>query len=261
MASWQLTVGECVLVMVEQIEDNSIPLTITSPPYDDLRAYHGYSFDFPAIAAQLWRVTRPGGVVVWIVRDQVARFTESCTSFEQALFFRSLGFLVNTMIYAVRNPKPNPQRVSYTPQFEFMFVLSKGKPAVTNWLMEPSKYAGSSTNGSNGRAQGYIPAKNRTIQRHKRRGNIWWYTVGSRLRGNDRASGGHPAPFPPGLARDHILAWSNPGDTVLDPMCGRGTVGEEALPLGRHFIGIDVSAVYVAEAERNLQGAKPHEQM
>ncbi len=251
---WQVFTGNCVVVMAAHIETESIPLTITSPPYDDLRDYEGYTFDFPAIAAQLWRVTRPGGVVVWVVRDQVARFTESGTSFEQVLFFKSLGFLVNTMIYAVRNPQPNAQRLSYTPQFEFMFVLSKGRPATVNWLTEPSKYAGRSTNGSNGRRQGYVPGQKRTIQKHKRRGNIWWYTAG---RGRDGDSQ-HPAPFPPGLAGDHIRTWSNPGDMVLDPLCGRGTVGEEALPLGRHFIGIDSSAAYITAAVANLKEVSQH---
>lgn len=52
--------GNCVDVM-RTIDDNSIDLTITSPPYDSLRTYKGYSFDFESIAKDLYRITKDGG--------------------------------------------------------------------------------------------------------------------------------------------------------------------------------------------------------
>ena len=52
------------------LPDNYIDLTVTSPPYDNLRTYNGYSFDFENIAKELFRVTKQGGVVVWVVGDQ-----------------------------------------------------------------------------------------------------------------------------------------------------------------------------------------------
>ena len=50
------------------IPNNSIDLTVTSPPYDDLRNYEGeWDFDFKELAKELYRVTKDGGVVVWVV--------------------------------------------------------------------------------------------------------------------------------------------------------------------------------------------------
>ena len=59
---------DCVDGM-KMLDSGSIDLTVTSPPYDNLRMYKGYSFDFDAVAAELFRVTKDGGVVVWVVND------------------------------------------------------------------------------------------------------------------------------------------------------------------------------------------------
>jgi DNA modification methylase len=91
--------GDCLQVM-KQFPDNFIDLTVTSPPYDNLRKYNGYTFDFEGIAKDLFRVTKPGGVVVWVVGDATIDGSETGTSFKQALYFKEIGFkLHDTMIY------------------------------------------------------------------------------------------------------------------------------------------------------------------
>jgi DNA modification methylase len=242
-----LYTGDCAQVMREYIPDGSIDLTVTSPPYDNLRTYKGYTFDFEAIAAQLWRVTKPGGVVVWVVADATINGSETGTSFRQALYFMGLGFnLHDTMIYETDKPPMNDNR--YQACFEFMFVLSKGHLRTWNPLMIRSIHAGKqNTSRVYLNSDGTLKpmTKPGVYNAQKVRTAIWRYSSG-----NDKP--GHPAPFPEALARDHIASWSNPGDVVLDPMMGSGTTGKEAVKAGRRFIGIDIAAEYVALARERI---------
>ena len=245
--SVQLYHGDCANVMAERIPDGAIDLTVTSPPYDNLRTYNGYTFDFEAIAAQLWRVTKPGGVVVWVVADATINGSETGTSFRQALHFMSLGFnLHDTMIYETDKPPMNDNR--YQACFEFMFVFSKGHLETWNPLVERSLHAGKrNTSRVYLNVDGTLKpmTKPGVYNDMKVRTSIWRYSSG-----NDKP--GHPAPFPEALARDHILSWSNPGDVVLDPMMGSGTTIKMAILTGRQAIGIDTSAEYVELARRRI---------
>ena len=92
--------GDC-LELMKNIPDGSVDLTVTSPPYDNLRTYNGFSWDFEETAKELYRITKSGGIVVWIVGDSYdKKGSETLTSFKQALFFKDLGFNVHdTMIY------------------------------------------------------------------------------------------------------------------------------------------------------------------
>jgi DNA modification methylase len=238
--NWQLFTGDCAAVMREQIADGAIDLTVTSPPYDNLRKYNGYHFDFEAIAAELWRVTKPGGVVVWVVADATINGSETGTSFRQALHLMGLGFnLYDTMIWDKGVNVPTEGR--YYNAFEFQFVFSKGKPNTLNLIVDK-------VNGSAGKLRKKEARIGNERRRYKdewrsikplsRRSNVWRVASAS----NNIA---HPGQFPEALARDHIISWSNPGDVVLDPMCGSGTTGKQAVMLGRRFIGIDISAEYV----------------
>ena len=248
MSEVQLYLGDCAIVMAEQIPDGAIDLTVTSPPYDNLRTYNGYTFDFEAIAMQLWRVTKPGGVVVWVVADATINGSETGTSFRQALHFMSLGFnLYQTLHYHKDGPPPKKRK--YEAVTEYMFVLSKGVPSAINLIRDKrNRWAGTSNWGqktireSDGRLTTRKPI---VVQQFGKRTTIWRYSSG----GTDT---GHPAPFPEALARDHILSWSNPGDVVLDPMMGSGTTGKMAVLTGRQFVGIDTSVEYVELARQRI---------
>lgn len=233
----------------EHIPDNSIDLTVTSPPYDNLRAYNGFSFDFEGLAHELYRVTKPGGVVVWVVGDATIKGSETGTSFRQALYFKDeVGFkLHDTMIYQKANPMPLRQN-RYQPCFEYMFVLSKGRPNVFNPIYVPSKNAGRVYHGQTHRGvKGELKqftSKGRTKQT-KIKENIWRYAVGNNVSSRDKIAFQHPAIFPEKLAEDHIVSWSNPGDIVLDPFMGSGTTAKMALLNNRNYVGFEISDEYI----------------
>lgn len=255
MSDVTLHCGDCAQVMAEHIADNSIDLTVTSPPYDNLRTYNGYTFDFEAIAAQLWRVTKPGGVVVWVAGDATINGSETGTSFRQALRFMELGFnLHDTMIYE-KSHISYPDDTRYYQVTEYMFVLSKGAPAAFSPICDRRNTYKMPWGGLTSRDKdGELKARK---SYHKGldfgpRYNIWRYHQGSGFTTQDTAAYNHPAIFPEALARDHILSWSNPGDVVLDPMMGSGTTGKMALLTGRRFVGIDISAEYVELARQRI---------
>lgn len=244
----------------EHVADESIDLTVTSPPYDNLRTYNGFSFDFEALAHELYRVTKPGGVVVWVVGDATIKGSETGTSFRQALYFKDVvGFnLHDTMIYRKKNPMPY-QHNRYQPCFEFMFVLSKGKPRVFNPLVTKTKNAGALSRLNQRQGDGNINSgngKGKPVRETRYRENIWEYGVGFGVSTTDKLAYKHPALFPEKLAEDHILSWSNPGDVVLDPFMGSGTTAKMAYLNDRHYIGFEISDEYVAIAEERLRQAR-----
>lgn len=235
-----------------------IDLTVTSPPYDGLRAYKGYEWSFDATARELWRVTKPGGVVVWVVADATVNGSESGTSFRQALAFMTLGFnLHDTMIYASEKPPLTHNR--YEQKFEYMFVFCKGKPNTFNPIMDNCSYAGMKQNARRFRHDGGITElmhQKGQIAETKIKGNIWAYETGS-YAVDDKYAFGHSAIFPEKLAEDHILSWSNPGDVVLDPFIGSGTTAKMAIRHHRQFIGVDISPEYCDLARRRIAAVQP----
>ena len=254
--------------------DECIDLTVTSPPYDlvdfdaagnlvtypsqGLRDYEGYTWDFVSIARQLWRVTKRGGVVVWVVGDMTVDGSETCTPDRQKLYFRSLGFRVHdTMIYD-RNKAAthDPRNKRYKQQFEYMFVLSKGSPKTYNEIKDKpvkNKVAASVTSrNSNGtmRKQGKVE-----LLEYQARSNIWNIPNGYMKSTADKEAYDVPAIFPEALAYDHIRSWSTPGDLVLDCFNGSGTTTKKAKQLDRDYVGIDVSRKYCDIAERRVVAA------
>lgn len=246
----QLLHGDC-LELMKDIPTGSVDLTVTSPPYDNLRTYNGYKFDFENIAKELYRATKQGGVVVWIVADATIKGSETGTSFKQALFFKECGFnLHDTMIYQKASYIPLTHK-RYEQAFEYMFVFSKGQPAVFNPIMLPCITAGTARNRSSAKQyEASYAERQRNEKTHvnaeKQHHNIFSYHVGK----NDRTL--HNAPFPEKLAHDHIISWSNEGDIVLDPFMGSGTTGKMAVQLGRNFIGMEISADYLEIASNRI---------
>lgn len=255
--------GDC-LEMMKQIPNGSIDLTVTSPPYDNLRTYNGnidqWNFEkFKAVANELYRVTANGGVVVWIVADATINGSETGTSFSQALYFKECGFnLHDTMIYAKKSVfAHDPRNRRYKQCFEYMFVLSKGKPKTYNELKDkPNKTAGKKTCGNKGRTINGTSRKGTAYVtgEYQARFNIWEYMTG-RCSAKDRIAFEHPAIFPEKLAHDHIVSWSNQGDTVLDCFMGSGTTGVACVNTGRDFIGIELDPGYFKIAKERIDRA------
>jgi len=239
------------LETMARMPDNFIDLTVTSPPYDNLREYKGYEFDFESIAKELFRVTKKGGVVVWVVGDATINGSETGTSFRQALYFKEIGFnLHDTMIYRKLNPIPLTHN-RYEQAFEYMFILSKGKPNTFNPIKIPCKTAGTAYNikrpkvilGASKRDRDEIMTTNNT----KYKDNIFEYCVGKK-----QGTQTHPAPFPEELANDHIISWSNEGDLVYDCFGGSGTVAKMAHLQKRNWILSEISSEYVQIAEKRI---------
>lgn len=241
--------------MLCKIPNETVDLTVTSPPYDAVRDYELLDRKtFRKIAKELFRVTKSGGVVVWIVADQTKDGTESGTSFEQWLFFKNVcGFKMHdTMIYKRSNPPLTHKR--YEQGFEYMFVMVKGNkgPKTFNGLRENKEYPEKKprkkayhreTNGTH--KIGTYKADDGT----KLKDNVWWY--GKNIT-QDKFAFKHPAIFPEALALDHIFSWSDPDDVVLDPFCGSGTTMKMALAAGRRAIGIEVNPEYVEIIKRRI---------
>lgn len=239
--------------LLGQLPRECIDLVVTSPPYDDLRTYGGHTWDFYGVAWQLKRVLKPGGVIVWVVADATIKGSETGTSFKQALYFKEIGFnLHDTMIYKKLKPVPIDSRTAkrYTSDFEYMFVFSKGRIATCNYIRVPTKHGGKKAACCQRNADGSLrldrrlKTQNHIVADDKIKGNVWEYA--SHKKSN------HPAPFPEQLATDHILSWSNEGDTVLDPFTGSGTTCKAAKELGRNFLGFEINPEYCKIAERRI---------
>jgi site-specific DNA-methyltransferase (adenine-specific) len=251
--------GDCLEVMDELIEKGVVvDLTVTSPPYDNLRTYNNSSSwnedIWKQVIEKLYRVTREGGVVVWVVGDATIKGSETGTSFKQALYFKEIGFnLHDTMIYAKNSYMPLTHN-RYEQQFEYMFVWSKGKPNTFNPIKIPSLTAGTKRNRGGSKASEVTYAERKreertTVNSEKQKPNIWFYDVGK----NDKTK--HNAPFPEQLASDHVISWSNENNLVLDCFMGSGTTGVAAKNLGRKFIGIELDPDYFKIAEDRIDAA------
>ena len=244
--------GDAVRIM-QQMPENSIDLTVTSPPYDELRNYNGYIFDFEGIARNLFRVTKRGGVLVWVVGDKIKNGNRSLTSFKQALFFQKIGFNVHDiMIYKKKNT-PFMRTNAYTNCFEFMLVLSKGKPKTFSPLKVKTARQGTEMLVFNKGPDGVNKKILGELKPQKTMTNIWEFAVGLHGTTSDKIAFKHPAVFPEKLAEGHILSWTKQGDVVFDPMCGSGTTCKMAALHKRSYIGCDISKEYVGLTKERMR--------
>ena len=239
--------------------DECIDLVVTSPPYDDLRTYGGHSWNFETLAAQLVRVLKPGGVIVWVVADATVNGSETLTSMRQAIHFKDVcGLNVHdTMIYKKMGSNPNTHHPRYGHCWEYMLVLSKGTPKAFNAVKtRPNLTVGvirkpTTKTQRNGDCRKFNVETKETPESSVEC-NIWEYPVGSLKSRIEQHGGNHPAIFPERLAKDHVASWSNPGDVVLDPFAGSGTTLKAAKDLERLWAGIEINPEYVKIAERRL---------
>ena len=257
-----LMLGDC-LERMKEIESGSVDLTVTSPPYDNLRSYNGNNEKWnesvwKGVLSDLYRVTKTGGVVVWVVADATIKGSETGTSFKQALYAIECGFnLHDTMIFEKDSfQKPNHNR--YWSCFEYMFVFSKRAPTTHNMILDrKNSQAGKKISSRTVRNSDGTTSKRKAsvISNFGKRKNIWAYSTGFGKGTTDKSAYMHPATFPEGLVRDHIISWSNESDIILDPFMGSGTTGKIAKNLNRSFIGIEMDEGYFNIAKDRINKA------
>lgn len=261
--------GDCIDVMDDMVNNGiTVDLTVTSPPYDQLRTYNSEStWDFETfkkVAQGLWDITNDGGVVVWVVGDACVNGSETGTSFKQALYFMELGFkLHDTMIYEKNSSSFPARRGSkrYTQIFEYMFVFVKGKIHDCELIADKeNKWAGFTNWGKNTQydKDGKLISTNdiKPVPKYSLRNNIWKYSVGF----NTKKFGKHPAVFPLQLAIDHILSWSKPEHVIFDPFLGSGTTMDACVETGRpNFIGCEISEEYFGIIEKKIEYYRDNE--
>lgn len=242
---------DCVEAM-KLMPDECVDLTVTSPPYDNLRTYQGFSWDFEATAKELYRITKQGGVIVWVINDATIKGNETGTSFKQALYFKEIGFnLHDTMIWIKDGGGAVGSNKCYTQNFEYMFVFSKGKPKTINLIYDkPNASFGQDKSGVGRRKQnGEKKVETRKPSKEFSRRNNWWYIP-------PQKGGNHPAVFPESLANDHIISWSNENDIVFDPFMGSGTTAKMAMLNNRKFIGCELSENYCEIIKEKLKNVE-----
>jgi site-specific DNA-methyltransferase (adenine-specific) len=244
--------NESCLNTIKKMPTNFIDLIVTSPPYDNLRDYKGYKFNFKNIANELYRVVKPGGVIVWIVSDQIIEGSKSGTSFKQALYFKKCGFNIHDTIIWSKDTFSYPDSNRYRNTFEFMFILSKGKPKTYNPIKDrKNKYAGHKVHGTSRLANGNtfkkLNDKKTLVADYGVRFNVWNISTEKNSK-----KYGHPAMFPMQIALDHILSWSNVNDLIYDPFMGSGTTALASLKLNRNYIGSEISKEYCKIIEKRI---------
>jgi len=253
--------GDCRELM-DKLPKNSIDLVITSPPYDDLRDYENqivWNFDvFKKVARRLYRVLKPGGVIVWVVGDRTLKGAKSLTGFKQALYFEKVGFSVYDVIIYEKTGSGPPHPRRYFNSFEYMFILSKGKIKTVHLLKDKlNKWGGAQTFGEITRREkdGTLTKKGRkTINKYGRRSNIWRYTNGKGFSAKEGIAYQHPAIFPEKLVEDHIKSWSDKGSIVLDIFGGSGTTAKVSICNNRNWIYCDKVEKYCEIAKKRLTG-------
>jgi len=244
--------NENCLETMSRMADESIDMVLTSPPYDNLRTYNGYAFDFEAISKELTRIIKPGGVIVWVVGDQTIKGSESGTSFRQALSFIQNGLnLHDTMIWQKTNPMPKVKTKRYFDCFEYMFVFSKGQPKSFNPIMQPTKQGGKIYNSTTKQiTAGKERVQKTFVLNHERfKDNIWPIAVAQNKTG-------HSAVFPLQLANDHVITWSQLNDLIYDPFMGSGTTAIAAAKHGRRWVGSEISSEYAEMAMKRIEEMK-----
>lgn len=238
-----LYLQDCI-VWMKSLGDDSVDMTLTSPPYDDIRNYNGYSFDFESTAKELYRITKPGGVVIWNVADQTINGSETGTSMKQAMYFMECGFrLHDTMIYLKKNPMPSSGK-RYHQSWEYIFCFSKGVPNTFNPIEVECKYGNLKANqkyrGKDGE-RNYKVTKRNSFSKVR---NVFEYVIGGGHTTKDKIAFEHPAIMPEKLAEDQIKTWTNKGDLVIDPFAGSGTTAKMAHLHNRIFSGCEISEEY-----------------
>lgn len=253
-----LQLGDCLEGM-RQIDSNAVDLTVTSPPYDAMRDYGGHEWDFAEIATELFRITKPGGIVAWNVQNQIIGGQESLSAERQRLYFcDACGFRPHSTIYVLTTAAfRKPSKARYADTVQLVYIFSKGTPKTINILKDrKNKTAGASVRYGTRKKDGSRRYGNLKITPDLGyRTNAWYIKQCVQPHASNKFIHEHPALMPEPLAQDLVLSFSNPMELVLDPFAGAGTTARAAILSGRQYVGFEVHKPYYELAMKNIDDA------
>lgn len=235
----KLLVGDS-RAMIE-VQDSSIDLVITSPPYNVGMEYEeelkqdDYLAKLCAVFFEVRRVLKPDGRVCVNIAGTGRDPYVPLQSYINNLMIETLGYKMRGEIIWDKGSSvgsstawgswQSASNPSLRDVHEYILIYSKDKMA--------KSFPGRSD-----------ITKQEFMEYTK---SIWRMPTASAMQL------GHPAPFPVELPSRLIKLYSNKEDVVLDPFVGSGTTAVAALQLGRAYIGYDINAEYVAAAEHRLR--------
>lgn len=247
--------SDCIEAM-RKMGNCSIDLIVTSPPYDEIRDYNGYTMNIHGVCYESYRLLKDGGMLCMVINDSTKEYGKSCTTYRVILdCVDNIGFkLFENVIYA-KDGRPGAwwnKRFRVDHEYILMFLKGK-KPKYFDkeHLKVPAIHAGKMARGTQRLTNGnMVLIKDNIVKDKKCRGTIWKY-VTSKSDG-DKIKLKHPATFPDKLAEDLILCFSDEGDVILDPFCGSGTTIVMAKRNNRKYIGIEISKEYCEISQERL---------
>lgn len=249
--------------MSGDIDDESVHLAITSPPYfnakmysesaDDLGNVHDldeWLGEIGKVWAEVYRALQPGRKFFLNIMNLPVRANRSFRTLNLAgksvdlcesvgfVFKRDIVWHKTNGVRAHFGTYPYPGGILINHMHEFILEFEKPMPR------QARKYA-------------HVSAEQRELSRLDKE---FWLSVKNsdvwlmkpEKSGDNRS---HAAPFPPELPSRLIRAYSFVGETVLDPFMGSGTTLAAAAELGRDGVGYDINAEFCAMAERRLREA------
>jgi site-specific DNA-methyltransferase (adenine-specific) len=252
-----------ILVTSDNIEylktlpDNCVDLVVTSPPYDDLRDYHGYTLNLHQVGEQIHRVLKDGGICALVIQDSTKNFGKSLTSFRTIVdWCDSFGFkLFETVIYNRQGVEGAWWKKRFRVDHEYLPIFLKGeRPQYFNkeGLKIPSKHGGKTMVGAAVRKKDGSQAESRSVYINPLKCPGTVMNFGNSCGDGSKLKHQHPAVFPDKLAFDMINCFCPEGGLVLDPFSGSGTSCVMAKKSHRHYIGIDISKEYNELASQRL---------
>lgn len=237
--------------VLADVEDGSVRLVLTSPPYDNARTYEGTCepVDFDELAAFFLRVLCPGGVVDMVLDGAVDDGAQSTTPYEVICSWaKTPGWRLLQVLAYGRRGAPGAYSGRFRKDHEPRIVMVKDgarhvcekdriAEAAKSDMKSAAGFASMRERDGSKRMFGVRPdGTPRDLAAISHRGSFWDY--GMVGHGQDSSSDtGHPATFAEAFALDAVNVWSNPGDLVVDPFAGACTVGRACHILGRRFIG------------------------
>lgn len=258
----RLLLGDCKKVL-KTVQDNSVDLIVTSPPYADSRTqtYGGITPDkyvewFLPITSELLRVLKPDGTFVLNIKEKVVAGERHTYVIELILEMRKQGWLwTEEFIWHKKNCYPGKWPNRFRDSWERLLQFNKNRKfnmyqenvmvPMGDWakarlrnLSETDKMRDNSKVGS-----GFGKKIANWIDREKA------YPTNVLRLATECANKNHSAVFPESLPEWFIKLFTKENDWVLDPFMGSGTTIKVAQRMLRNSIGIEILNEYYEMAK------------